>query len=338
MQRNWRELIRPRSVVVDESSLTDRYGKFVAEPFERGFGTTVGNSLRRVLLSSIRGAAVTAVKIEGVLHEFSTIPEVVEDVSEICLNLKGIDLKMDGEEPRIVHMRFEGERVVTAGDLFTGNDVVSTNPSHVVCTMGPGATLDIELTVKHGFGYARAERNKDQGAPIGTIPIDSIFTPIRRVNYRVSNARVGQMTDYDRLTLEVWTNGAVLPVDAIGIAAKIVKEQVKVFINFEDHDEDTTVVSIIGADEAAVAGSDSPQAQEVLYRLVEELDLSVRAQNCLQNAGIKYVGELVQKTEQEMLKTRNFGRKSLKEIKDVLADLDLALGMRLDGFDPDRKG
>ncbi len=338
MQRNWRELIRPRSVVVDESSLTDRYGKFVAEPFERGFGTTVGNSLRRVLLSSIRGAAVTAVKIEGVLHEFSTIPEVVEDVSEICLNLKGIDLKMDGEEPRIVHMRFEGERVVTAGDLFTGNGVVSTNPSHVVCTMGPGATLDIELTVKHGFGYARAERNKDQGAPIGTIPIDSIFTPIRRVNYRVSNARVGQMTDYDRLTLEVWTNGAVLPVDAIGIAAKIVKEQVKVFINFEDHDEDTTVVSIIGADEAAVAGSDSPQAQEVLYRLVEELDLSVRAQNCLQNAGIKYVGELVQKTEQEMLKTRNFGRRSLKEIKDVLADLDLALGMRLDGFDPDRKG
>ncbi len=336
MQRNWRELIRPRSVVVDESSLTDRYGKFVAEPLERGFGTTIGNSLRRVLLSSIRGAAVTAVKIDGVLHEFSTIPEVVEDVSEICLNLKGVDLKMDGEEPRLVHARFEGERVVTAADIFTGNDVVTTNPDHVVCNMGPGATLDIELTVKHGFGYVRAERNKDASAPVGTIPIDSIFTPIRRVNYRVSNARVGQMTDYDRLNLEVWTNGAVLPVDAVGIAAKIIKEQVKVFINFEEHEEDLGSAVVTGGDEAGLGG-EIGQTQEVLYRLVEELDLSVRAQNCLQNAGIKYVGELVQRTEQEMLKTRNFGRKSLKEIKDVLADLELTLGMRLDGFDPEKR-
>ncbi|HNZ02635.1 MAG TPA: DNA-directed RNA polymerase subunit alpha [Myxococcota bacterium] len=336
MQRNWRELIRPRSVVVDESSLTDRYGKFVAEPLERGFGTTIGNSLRRVLLSSIRGAAVTAVKIDGVLHEFSTIPEVVEDVSEICLNLKGVDLKMDGEEPRLVHARFEGERVVTAGDIFTGNDVVTTNPDHVVCNMGPGATLDIELTVKHGFGYVRAERNKDASAPVGTIPIDSIFTPIRRVNYRVSNARVGQMTDYDRLNLEVWTNGAVLPVDAVGIAAKIIKEQVKVFINFEEHEEDVGAAVVTGGDETGL-GAEVGQTQEVLYRLVEELDLSVRAQNCLQTAGIKYVGELVQRTEQEMLKTRNFGRKSLKEIKDVLADLDLTLGMRLDGFDPEKR-
>lgn len=336
MQRNWRELIRPRSVVVDESSLTDRYGKFVAEPLERGFGTTIGNSLRRVLLSSIRGAAVTAVKIDGVLHEFSTIPEVVEDVSEICLNLKGVDLKMDGEEPRLVHARFEGERVVTAGDIFTGNDVVTTNPDHVVCNMGPGATLDIELTVKHGFGYVRAERNKDASAPVGTIPIDSIFTPIRRVNYRVSNARVGQMTDYDRLNLEVWTNGAVLPVDAVGIAAKIIKEQVKVFINFEEHEEDVGAAVVTGGDETGL-GAEVGQTQEVLYRLVEELDLSVRAQNCLQNAGIKYVGELVQRTEQQMLKTRNFGRKSLKEIKDVLADLDLTLGMRLDGFDPEKR-
>jgi len=338
MQRNWRELIRPRSVVVDETSLTDRYGKFVAEPFERGFGTTVGNSLRRVLLSSIRGAAVTAVKIDGVLHEFSTIPEVVEDVSEICLNLKGVDLRMEGEEPRKIHARFEGERVVTAGDVFTGNDVISTNPSQVVCTMGPGAVVDIELTVKHGFGYSRAERNKDAGAPVGTIPIDSIFTPIRRVNYRVSNARVGHLTDYDRLTLEVWTNGAVGPVDAVGIAAKIVKEQVKVFINFEDKDDEVAAVSLASGDDAAAGSGEPPQTQEVLYRLVEELDLSVRAQNCLQNAGIKYVGELVQRTEQEMLKTRNFGRKSLKEIKDVLADLELSLGMRLDGFDPDRRG
>lgn len=336
MQRNWRELIRPRSVVVDESSLTNRYGKFVAEPLERGFGTTIGNSLRRVLLSSIRGTAVTAVRIDGVLHEFSTIPEIVEDVSEMCLNLKGVDLKMDGEEPRLVHARFEGERVVTAGDIFTGNDVVTTNPDHVVCNMGPGATLDIELSVKHGFGYVRAERNKDASAPVGTIPIDSIFTPIRRVNYRVSNARVGQMTDYDRLNLEVWTNGAVLPVDAVGIAAKIIKEQVKVFINFEEHEEDVGSAVVTGSDDAGV-GVEIGQTQEVLYRLVEELDLSVRAQNCLQNAGIKYVGELVQRTEQEMLKTRNFGRKSLKEIKDVLADLELTLCMRLDGFDPEKR-
>lgn len=336
MQRNWRELIRPRSVVVDESSLTNRYGKFVAEPLERGFGTTIGNSLRRVLLSSIRGTAVTAVRIDGVLHEFSTIPEIVEDVSEMCLNLKGVDLKMDGEEPRLVHARFEGERVVTAGDIFTGNDVVTTNPDHVVCNMGPGATLDIELSVKHGFGYVRAERNKDASAPVGTIPIDSIFTPIRRVNYRVSNARVGQMTDYDRLNLEVWTNGAVLPVDAVGIAAKIIKEQVKVFINFEEHEEDLGSAVVTGSDDAGL-GVEIGQTQEVLYRLVEELDLSVRAQNCLQNAGIKYVGELVQRTEQEMLKTRNFGRKSLKEIKDVLADLELTLAMRLDGFDPEKR-
>jgi DNA-directed RNA polymerase subunit alpha len=338
MHRNWRELIKPRSIVVDEASRTERYGKFVAEPFERGFGTTVGNSLRRVLLSSIRGAAVTAVKIDGVLHEFSTIPEVVEDVSEICLNLKGVDLKMDGEEPRKVHARFEGEGVVTAADLFKGPDVVTTNPAQVICTMGPGAVVDFELTVKHGFGYNRAERNKDPEAPVGTIPIDSIFTPIRRVNYRVSNARVGQMTDYDRLTLEVWTNGAVSPIDAVGIAAKIIKEQVKVFINFDDRDDEIAASATASGEEAGVGAGEQQQSQEVLYRLVEELDLSVRAQNCLQNAGIKYVGELVQRTEQEMLKTRNFGRKSLKEIKDVLADLDLSLGMRLEGFDPEKRG
>lgn len=338
MHRNWRELIRPRAVNVDETSLTDKYGKFIAEPLERGFGTTIGNSLRRVLLSSIRGAAITAVKIEGVLHEFSTIPEVVEDVSEICLNLKSVDLKLEVEESRKVHAHFEGEQIVTAGDVFTGLDVITTNPEQIICTMGPGAVFDIEVTVKHGFGYSRAERNKEADAPVGTIPIDSIFTPIRRVNYRVSNARVGQMTDYDRLALEVWTNGAVLPVDAVAIAAKIIKEQVKVFINFDEHEDEPAVVSISGGDDAAGGASEQAQAQEVLYRLVEELDLSVRAQNCLQNAGIRYVGELVQKTEQEMLKTRNFGRKSLKEIKDVLADLDMSLGMRLDGFDPEKRG
>lgn len=337
MHRNWRELIKPRSIVHDESSRTERYGKFVAEPFERGFGTTVGNSLRRVMLSSIRGAAVTAVRIDGVLHEFSAIPEVVEDVSEICLNLKGVDLRMEGEESRIVHGRFEGERVVTAGDLFNSPDVETTNPGHVICTMGPGAVVDMEVTVKHGFGYNRAERNKDPEAPVGTIPIDSIFTPIRRVNYRVSNARVGHMTDYDRLTLEVWTNGAISPVDAVGIAAKIMKEQVKVFINFDDTEEDLAISVLPGGEDLAGAATEAQQSQEVLYRLVEELDLSVRAQNCLQNAGIKYVGELVQRTEQEMLKTRNFGRKSLKEIKDVLADLELSLGTRLDGFDPEKK-
>jgi DNA-directed RNA polymerase subunit alpha len=337
MQRNWRELIRPRSIIVDSDSLTERYGKFVAEPLERGFGTTLGNSLRRILLSTVRGAAVTAIRVENVLHEFSTISDIVEDVSEIVLNLKGIELRLEVDGPKNVHVRLEGERVVTAADLFQGPEVTVLNPGCVICTMGVGAVLDIELTVKEGFGYQPADRNKDPNAPLGTIPMDAVFTPIRKVNYRVTNARVGQMTDYDRLTLEVWTNSAVSPQEAVAIAAKIMKEQVQVFISFDEgsEEDDPRALALPSLDDgdAPVATADGATS-DVLYRMVEELDLSVRAQNCLQNAGIRHVGELVQKTEQEMLKTRNFGRKSLKEIKDVLQDLGLSLGMRLEGFDP----
>lgn len=340
MQRNWRELIRPKGIHVDPDSQGDRYMKLVAEPLERGFGITLGNALRRVLLSTIRGAAITSIRIEGVLHEFSTIPEVREDVAEIVLNLKGIDLRLNVDGPRTCHARLEGEREVKAGDLFTGPDVEVMNPDHHVATLGPGGVLDIEMTVKEGFGYQPAERNKEAGAPVGTIPIDAVFTPIRKVNYRVSNARVGQQTDYDRLTLEVTTNGAISPRDAVAIAAKILKEQVQVFINFDEGEEavEARPAAVPAVEEpGAVPVTGDASSMDVLYRLVEELDLSVRAQNCLSNAGIRYVGELVQKTEQDMLKTRNFGRKSLKEIKDVLQDLGLSLGMKIEGFDPSRR-
>lgn len=337
MHRNWRELIRPRAILVDSETLTPKYGKFTAEPLERGFGITLGNALRRILLSTIRGAAITAVRFEGVMHEFSTLPDVVEDVSEIVLNLKGVDLKMLTEGPKLIHVRLEGERKVTAGDLFPGPEVISTNPEHHIATLGPSAVLDMELTVKEGFGYQPAEKNKDPNAPVGTIAIDAMFTPVRKVNYRVTNARVGQQTDYDRLTMEIWTNGAIEPRDAMAIAAKILKEQVQVFINFDEGPEDLIVQPPVGMGQEVAQRGPSEGSMEVLYRLVEELDLSVRAQNCLQNAGIKYVGELVQKTEQEMLKTRNFGRKSLKEIKDVLSELGLSLGMRIEGFDPSKK-
>ncbi len=340
MQRNWRELIRPKTIVVDPESLTTKYGKFVCEPLERGFGITLGNALRRVLLSTIRGAAVTSVRIDTVLHEFSTIADVVEDVAEIVLNLKGVDLRMVSEGSKTVHVHYEGERIVTAGDLFGGPEVTAMNPDHHIATMGPAAVLDMDLVVKEGFGYQPADRNKDPNAPVGTIAIDSIFTPIRKVNYRVSNARVGQQTDYDRLTLEVWTNGAIEPREGIAIAAKIVKEQIQVFINFDEGEEEVIArpAAIASIEEGGATGAGGETGNlDVLYRLVEELDLSVRAQNCLQTAGIRHVGELVQRTEQEMLKTRNFGRKSLKEIKDVLSDLGLSLGMRIDGFDATRR-
>lgn len=339
MHKNWRELIRPRAILVDQESLTEKYGKFTCEPLERGFGITLGNSLRRVLLSTIRGAAVTAVRIEGVLHEFSTIPEIKEDVAEIVLNLKSIDLRLNVDGPKTVHVKLEGERVVRAKDLFPCGAVEVLNPELPVCSMGPGALLDMELTVSAGFGYEPAARLID--APVGTIPIDAVFTPIRKVNYRVSNARVGQMTDYDRLTMEVWTNGAISPRDAVAVSAKILKEQLQVFINFDEVDEGIDVypatVAAIEEVAAPVVVQDGT-GHDVLYRLVEELDLSVRAQNCLQSAGVRYVGELVQRSEQEMLKTRNFGRKSLKEIKDVLSDLGLSLGMRIEGFDPEKRG
>lgn len=344
VQKHWRELIRPRGIQVDEESLTERYGKFTAEPLERGFGVSLGNALRRVLLSTLRGAAVVAVRIEGVQHEFSTVPNVVEDVSEIVLNLKALNLKMNVEGPKVIRRKFTGEREVTAGDLFPGPDVVALDPGQHVATIGPGGTLDIEVTVRDGYGYQPVERTKDPNAPVGTIAMDAMFSPIRKVNFRVTNARVGHRTDYDRLTLEVWTNGAVTPRDAVAIAAKILKEQLQVFIHFDEGEEEAEAVSppglraAMGTSEAAVFGGamEGGSQLDVLYRPVEELDLSVRAQNCLQNAGIRYVGELVQRTEAEMMKTKNFGRKSLKEIKDALADLNLSLGMRIEGFDPSR--
>lgn len=341
LQRNWRELIRPRSIDVDQESLSDRYGKFVCEPMERGFGISLGNTLRRVLLSSIRGAAITQVRFDGVQHEFSTIPNVVEDVSELILNLKSLALRLNVEGPKNVAVKFKGEREVKARDIFEGKNIEAMDPDHHVATIGPGGELDMEMTVMSGFGYKPVERTKDTSAPLGTVAMDAIFSPIRKVNYFVTNARVGHMTDYDRLQMEIWTNGAVHPREAVAIAAKIVKEQIQVFINFDETEEEEEIQAapMVGAPLIDGMSSQAPaeaQTMEVLYRLVEELDLSVRAQNCLQAAGIKFVGELVQKTEQEMLKTRNFGRKSLKEIKDVLVDLGLSLGMQLDKFNPSK--
>jgi len=341
IQKNWRQMIRPRGVAIEQETLTDCYAKMVCEPLERGFGITLGNALRRILLSAIRGCAITAVRIDGVLHEFSTIPEVREDVSEILLNLKGVALRLNVDGPKTFSVQVEGERELKAGDLFVGPEVTVANPDHHIATLGPGARMSMELTVKEGAGYVPAERNKDPNAPVGTIPLDAMFSPIRRMNYRVSNARVGQQTDYDRLTLEVLTDGTIAPRDAVGIAAKILKEHLRVFINFEEGEEASEfypgAAAVAGSEEARGAGGGDAAQMELLYRPVEELDLSSRAQNCLQAAGIRYVGDLVRRTEQEMMKTRNFGRKSLKEIKDVLQDLGLSLGMKIEGYDPSRR-
>lgn len=322
--KNWRDLIRPRALKVDQETLTDSYGKFVAEPLERGFGTTIGNSLRRILLSSLQGAAFTSVKIDGVEHEFTTIPEVAEDVTDVVLNLKEVVLRTHSNEPKTLVLEATGPKVVTAGDITTDQDVEILNPDHHICTVNEGGKVRMELTVQRGRGYVPADRNKNPDAPIGTIPIDSRFSPIVRVNYLVTNARVGQQTDYDKLTLEVWTDGAVNPADAVAYAAKILKEQVNVFINFDETEEPAIV-------EAPAA---EPKLNENLFRSVDELELSVRSANCLQQANIKTIGDLVQKTEAEMLKTKNFGRKSLKEIKEILAEMGLSLGMKLENWPP----
>ena len=318
--RNWRELIRPRSVPVDHDSLSDTYGKFVVEPLERGFGITLGNSLRRVLLSSLQGAAITAVKIDGALHEFTSVPDVVEDVTEMVLNFKEVVVRSYTARTQTVRIEGEGPGVVTAGDIQTGDQIELLNPDHKICTLSQGGRFAAELTINVGHGYVPADRNKTAGIPIGTIAIDSLFSPIRKVNYAVTNARVGQITDYDKLTLEVWTNGAVRPADAVAYAAKILKDQLTIFINFEEHDEPVE------------EESNEEPLNENLFRSVDELELSVRSANCLLNASIKLIGELVQKSEGEMLKTKNFGRKSLKEIKEILADMGLSLGMQIDNW------
>lgn len=322
ISRSWRDLIRPRSLVIDQASLTDTYGKFVAEPLERGYGTTLGNSLRRILLSSLQGAAITSVKIDGADHEFSTIPEVSEDVTDIILNLKEVLLQVHSSEQRSLFLDVEGPKEVVAGDIVADDKVEILNPGHRICTISEGGRVRMELVCRTGRGYVSSERNKIEDAPIGTIPIDALFSPVKKVNYQVTNARVGQQTDYDRLTLEVWTNGSVKPADAVAYAAKILKEQMTVFINFDEFDEPGSVV----------LPRQEEKLNENLFRSVDELELSVRSANCLQQANIKTIGDLVQKTEAEMLKTKNFGRKSLKEIREILSEMGLSLGMRLDGW------
>jgi DNA-directed RNA polymerase subunit alpha len=316
--RNWRDLIRPKKLEVEHESLTESYGKFTCEPLERGYGITLGNSLRRVLLSSLQGCAVTTVRIEGALHEFTTIEGVVEDVTDVILNVKALRLSMDDASPRTMVIDKQGEGEVKASDIQAPTGVTVLDPAQHIATLSKGGKLKMEMTVAMGRGYATADQNKTEGMPLGIIPIDSLFSPIQKVNYRVTNARVGQRTDYDRLILEVWTDGSVRPDDAVAFAAKILKEQLSIFINREE------------IEEASMAEpSEEDKLNEYLWRSVDELELSVRSANCLQNANIHYIGDLVQKTEAEMLKTKNFGRKSLKEIKEILAQMGLSLGMKI---------
>jgi DNA-directed RNA polymerase subunit alpha len=322
--KNWRDLIKPRGLVVDQESLSNTYGKFIAEPLERGFGITLGNSLRRVLLSSLQGAAITSVKIEGVEHEFMTIPEVAEDVTDIILNLKEVLLQIHTNEVKTIRIEADGPREIKAGDIITDAQVEVLNPGHHILTISEGGRVRMELTARRGRGYVPADKNKIPGAPIGTIPIDALFSPVRKVNYQVTNARVGQQTDYDKLSLEVWTDGSVSPNDGVAFAAKIVKEQLSIFINFDEAEEPAEEVKPV----------EEQKLNENLFRSVDELELSVRSANCLQNANIKTIGDLVLKTEAEMLKTKNFGRKSLKEIKEILSEMGLSLGMKLENWPP----
>lgn len=323
LEKNWRDLIKPKALDVDKESLSVSYGKFIAKPLERGFGLTLGNSLRRVLLSSLQGAAITAVKIDGVVHEFTSVPDVKEDVAEIILNLKEVRFRLHTEQAVVVIDK-TGPGEVLASDIIVSEQVQVLNPDQVIATLGKGGKLRAEIQVARGRGYQPAEANKTEDMPVGWIPVDSFFSPIRRVNYTVTQSRVGQRTDFDKLTLEVWTDGSVEPEDAVSLGSKILKDQLSVFLNFEEEPEPIAQAKEEG----------SSQFNPNLYRSVEELELSVRSANCLQNANIKYIYELVQKTESEMLKTKNFGRKSLNEIKDILGEMGLSLGMKLDGFVP----
>lgn len=322
MSRNWRDLIRPKAIQLETETANEFYGKFTCEPLERGFGITIGNSLRRVLLASLQGAAITAVRVDGALHEFTTIPDVVEDVTDIILNLKEVVFRAETPKTYTVRVEKEGPGVVTAGDINLVDGLSVLNPHHPIATLDKKGPLSMEFTVNVGRGYVPADRNKSPAMPIGTIPIDALFSPIRKVNYTVQNARVGQVTDYDKLILEVWTNGSVRPADAVAFAAKILKEQLSIWINFEET-EDTSYQS---------SGAEDEPLNDNLFRSVDELELSVRSANCLQNANISLIGELVQRTEQDMLKTKNFGRKSLKEIKEILGTMGLSLGMKLEGW------
>ena len=316
----WKGFQKPKRLSVDTETLTDKYGRFWAQPFERGFGTTIGNALRRVLLSSIEGAAVTAVKIEGVLHEFQSIPGVVEDATDIILNLKQIPFKLNGEGPKALYLRASESGVITSGMIEADADVEILDKDVYIATISEGGKIDMEMRLKRGRGYVSADKNFEDDLGLGFIPIDSVHSPVRKCNYSVEAARLGQITDYDKLTLEVWTNGSVKAVDAIGLSAKLLKDHMSIFINFEEELE------------AAAAGEErKPEIRnDNLNRSVEELELSVRSYNCLKNANIQTIGELIQKTENDMLKTKNFGRKSLNEIKEILTSMGLSLGMRLD--------
>ena len=320
--KNWRELIKPKRIEIDPESYSSSYGKFTCEPLERGFGITIGNSLRRVLLSSLQGAAIVSVKFDEVLHEFSTIAGVLEDVTDIILNLKAIRLRMVDREETVIHLSREGEGEVTAGDIETDGIVEVLNPDQHIATLNKEGKINMEMVVRTGKGYVPAEKNKTPDMPIGVIPVDALFSAIQKVNYVVTNARVGQMTDYDKLTLEVWTDGSILPEDAVAYAAKILKEQMNPFINFEEEAEP----------EEQEEDVEREKLNENLFRPVSDLELSVRSANCLQNAKISLIGELVQKTDAEMLKTKNFGRKSLNEIKAILEEMGLSLGMKIPHF------
>ena len=324
IQKNWQALIKPSKLNIEPSDDPARIASVVAEPLERGFGLTLGNALRRVLLSSLQGAAVTAIQIEGVVHEFSTISGVREDLTDIVLNIKSLALRMHGEGPKRMELSVSGPCEVTAEMIETGHDIEVTNPDMVICALDKGAKLNMELTVDTGKGYIPASQNRPGDAPIGLIPVDSVFSPVRKVSYKVENTRVGQVTDYDKLSLAVETNGTVTPEDAVALAARILQDQLQLFINFEEPQ----------ARVAEEHPSELPFNKNLL-RKVDELELSVRSANCLKNDNIVYIGDLVQKTEAEMLRTPNFGRKSLNEIKEVLTQMGLHLGMEIPTWPPE---
>jgi len=321
MQESLRDLIKPEGLKVEQETLTLTYGRFIGEPFERGFGTTLGNSLRRALLSALPGAAITKVRIKGVLHEFSTVPGITEDVTDILLNLKEVRFRLRESNSEVVRLDVRGPKSVTAADLVVGSQVEVLSPQQPIAVLGKDARLEMELVVSKGRGYIIAERHKSEEDPIGTLLIDSAFSPVRKVNVTVTNARVGQRTDYERLSLEVWTDGSIRPEEAVSVAARLIQDQLSIFVG-QDEEVEGEVPQKRGAE----------PLNENLFRPIEDLNFSVRSANCLQSADLKYVGELVQKTENDLLKTKNFGRKSLNEIKETLHSMRLELGMRLDNF------
>lgn len=319
----WRDMIKPKGYEIERESLREDYGKFFVRPLERGYGVTLGNSLRRILLSSMMGSAVTAVRFEGVLHEFTTIPDVLEDVTDIILNLKEVRFRQYSGESVSLKINKKGPGKVTAADIVTSDRIEVLNPEQHIATLGGNASFNVELIIGFGRGYVPVE-NREEELPVGFIGVDALFSPIRKVNYAVSNARVGQRTDYDALALEVWTDGSLKPEEAVALASKIMKEQLQIFMTFDEAMEP--------AEEKK--DSSSPKLNDNLFRSVDDLELSVRSANCLKNANIRYIGELVVRSEAEMLKTKNFGRKSLNEIKEILAEMGLNLGMKIDGWPP----